>query len=572
MGLARGAMLSLSALLASCTERVQLGEDSPLAGLVSLTISPPQQTIDLVGLGGPPVTAEYTAMGEFTDGTTRDLSASVQWQVDNPAPGGFATDNRYRASRRAAGDVTIRAVAGDLVATGRLRVTMTASLNDSAFPAPLGAEALFAAATPISDAARAPKFLYPCHDTLFPQGLAHVVFQHQLGPGNDVLRLRFTSDVLQLDVLTTAERWQPDRDLWYLLSASHPGAAVSVTLDGAAMAAPSNAYASAPETLRFGAADPGGALSFVASGKNSLVRAGLAAATGTLFYPRPGDLTLVTNHTISRDGELMAMSYGNGLLQVVRLADLSVQVPASAGLPMGWATFSPDGSRILVANDGELVLRDALTGAPVGPGGGRVALPSKATHPDWSPDGSQVAVVISNEISNGDVRNGAIAVLPYEQGLFGAPKVLVRAEAMYGNSFPRWSPDGRFLAYVATKSGPRDAKSAELRIVAATGGAPRALALANHRVNGAAELDNLNNTAPWWSPSGSADVAWLAFSSTRPYGAILPGTDRAQIWVAGVDLTRTEDPSFAAFWLPAQDVRAVASEPVWALDRTLDVE
>jgi hypothetical protein len=64
------------------------------------------------------------------------------------------------------------------------------------------------------------------------------------------------------------------------------------------------------------------------------------------------------------------------------------------------------------------------------------------------------------------------------------------------------------------------------------------------------EVPDLAATMPSWSPGSGDSIAWLAFSSTRPYGAIMPTAARGQIWISGLDLTRDGDPSFAAFWLP----------------------
>jgi hypothetical protein len=561
--------LFLVAMLAGCTENVQLGSGDLLSGLVSVTVTPQTYTMGIVGLVGPPITMAYTAMGEFADGSTRDITPLVDWQVDNPAPGGFLAGNRYQPSRRAAGDVTVRAAAGEIVGTSQLRVSITAALNDSAFPPPPGAELLFDPRTPVvTDPTRSPKILYPSQDTMFPQGLPHILFQHQVGMSNDAFRMGFRSAVLDLTVFTSVDRWQPDNEIWYLIAASHPGSQVAFTVAGGSTAAPGTVYVSQEETLRFAENESDKILTYGVPSGNAILRAPLSSAAATKFYPAPGDSTLVGSHAISRDGASMALRYAGDVLQKVRISDLRVEISSSAAIPMGWAAFSPDGTKLLVANQGQLVLRDARTGEPIGAAGGVVNLPMKATHPDWSPDGSQVAIAMSNEVTNAEVRNGAIAVIPYREGGFGAPVTVVPAGGMASNYFPKWSPDGRFLAYVnhANPRGPgRDPRATELRLVAATGGTPLQLARANRRVNGNSELRDLGNTMPSWSPS-PGKLAWLSFSSVRPYGAILPAVGQPQIWITGMDLTRPDDPSFAAFWLPAQDMRTANSNPVWAVE------
>jgi hypothetical protein len=89
--------------------------------------------------------------------------------------------------------------------------------------------------------------------------------------------------------------------------------------------------------------------------------------------------------------------------------------------------------------------------------------------------------------------------------------------------------------------------------------------MASHRVAGVDDIPDLANTMPSWGPA-TGDVAWLSFASTRSYGAIMPAADRSQIWISGLDLTREGDPSFAAFWLPSQDVRVLNNNPIWAVN------
>jgi hypothetical protein len=50
---------------------------------------------------------------------------------------------------------------------------------------------------------------------------------------------------------------------------------------------------------------------------------------------------------------------------------------------------------------------------------------------------------------------------------------------------------------------------------------------------------------------------WLTFTSERAYGLRLADGQRAQLWMVGFDPARAaqgQDPSFAAFWLPFQDI------------------
>src|SRR5690606_630395 len=98
----------------------------------------------------------------------------------------------------------------------------------------------------------------------------------------------------------------------------------------------------------------------------------LSEPAPTKFYTTPPDDTCVACHTVSRDGTRLAVGYGGEKLQEVSVPDRDVLIAASRGYDMGWSTFSPDGSLLLVASKGTLRLLDSDTGDPVGPNGGVV--------------------------------------------------------------------------------------------------------------------------------------------------------------------------------------------------------
>jgi hypothetical protein len=553
--------------LAGCTEHVQLGAD-PFADVVALTVSPAATTIDIADLSEPARRIEYVATAELTDGSLRDVTSLVTWSTDNPYPGRFVSGGRYETSRDAAGHVAVSATAGHLSAAAALTVIITATVTDEAFPLPGDASALFPSGTPgiVGDPIHGPALTYPAPTTMFPQGLARILFQYRTGMANDAFRLRFDSDVLHLTVLTGSDRWLPDGPVWTVISSSHRGTDVTLAIDATASTAPGTIYTSTPVPLSFSRSAPGGALYFWSESAGGLVRTSLDASSSARLYPRAGDASCVGCHTISRDGRTIALGYGGEMLETLGTADLAVGIASVPKIPMGWATFSPDGTRLLIADKGNLSLRDASTGAGIGSPDGRIMLPGHplATHPDWSPDGTQVAVALSTDVMNMDVKAASIAVIPVDGDTFGAPVILVPAGPMMDNNyFPRWSPDGRFLAYVNASSGSKGAKTAELRLIPATGGTPIRLRAASHAVGAAIDVPDLSNTLPTWGPL-DGDRTWLAFTSARPYGAMVPTLIKPQIWIAGIDLSVAGDPSRPAFWLPSQDLTKIANTPVWS--------
>ena len=263
----------------------------------------------------------------------------------------------------------VNAIAGAIVGTSSLRVGITTTIIDSTFPPPLGVEDLFATGLPIviGDANRSPVVVYPADNTAFPQGLARILFQHRGGQDNDAFRLAFDSDVLHLKVYTSADRWQPDGATWFLIAASHLGTPTRFTVDGASSTNPGTIYASAGTTLSFARSDPGGAVTYWSAATNGVMRANLGALTATPLYPREGDSSCVGCHTISRDGTKMAAGYGGETLQGLELPGLATSISAPIEkIPMGWATYSPDGTMLLVADKGRVDAPRRLHRSPDG--------------------------------------------------------------------------------------------------------------------------------------------------------------------------------------------------------------
>ncbi len=314
-------------------------------------------------------------------------------------------------------------------------------------------------------------------------------------------------------------------------------------------------YASAPITLDFSRDAPGGLIYYWSAATNGVMQGALDAQSAGKLYP--SDATCVGCHTVSRDASAMAMGYGdenNPVLAAVSLPDLATIIDPAAKLPTGWATYSPDGTRVLVAANGMLTLYDAHTGAVVKP----VMLPPMmfATHPDWSPDGTEVAIALTAMMpTDKDVNGASIAVLPFAKGAFGAPHVLVASSGMDNAYFPRWSPDGHYLAYVHATTSSHAAMTAELRLVAAMGGPPTVLATASG--------SGLADTMPTWSPT-QGELSWLAFASLRPYGAVMPMAHNSQAGGGHRSGTARRRSIVRAVLAPCQDVTVLNNNPVWA--------
>lgn len=552
----------LLVLAAGCTERIELARD-PLENLIALDVSPAEPTIKITDLALPHHTLQFTAIGTFADGSQRDVSPLVAWTLDNGALGTFDARGLFTASHAAAGYATVAIESRGLTATTPLTVIIDATVIDAAFPPP--AADLFDPnfAYVSGDPTRAPTLIYPADGTVFPQNIASTLFQLQTGSGNDAYRVVFDSEVIHLAVETGADRWQADGTMQRLLAATGIAGPIRTEVQAAASATPGTIYVGNRITMEFTPDSPGGPLFFWSAATNGIMRGGVEVPTAGKLYPP--STTCVGCHAVSRDGSEMAMGYDDPPstdLLTIDLGSLQTKIMPTPARPMGWATYSPDGTKVLVADNGLLRLYATDNGGALG----GVPLPPMkfATHPDWSPDGASIVVALTGQApTNLDVKAASIARIPYNDGAWGPPQIIVSGSATSNNYFPKWSPDGNTLAYVHATTSSQGALTAELMVVPSSGGTSRRLRLASHRVGTADDVPDLASTMPSWSPR-DGKRSWLAFVSVRPYGAVLPTSGRGQIWVTSLDPGSPGDPSSAAFWLPCQDTTVLNNTPVWS--------
>jgi dipeptidyl aminopeptidase/acylaminoacyl peptidase len=113
--------------------------------------------------------------------------------------------------------------------------------------------------------------------------------------------------------------------------------------------------------------------------------------------------------------------------------------------------------------------------------------------PRLSPDGRRVAYVVQSIDREENAYRGAIWIAPVDASQ--EPRQFTTGER--NDSLPRWSPDGRWLAFVSNRHGEEASTPPELYVMPADGGEPRRL---THGKEGVEEIA--------WSP----DSRRLAFS------------------------------------------------------------
>ncbi len=559
------------------------------AEAVSLAVDPTMATLRITNLAMPQ-RQMYTARARTRDG--RDVIVPATWSVDRTDVVSIAADGVATTTNASGGDVVVTARYGALSATAMLRVVLEVTVMLPGTPP--GTDALFPpGAMPTADAMRTAAWLYPSNETIFPQNVYKILFQWRPF-GNDRFRINVESDRTRLALFTdgvhatcTAARtgmrcFEPTIDVWRFIAASNPRANVTVTIDAALSTAPGRFTRSAPLTIGFSRGPVPGAIYYWSTTARGVRRATVSDSAPTNFLtPDQADGDCVACHTLSRQGNRLGADVGGERLWLVEVSPRFpppriVTAVAGAAIPCSWNTISWDETRVVTATRGAMTLRRATDGTSVNV----VPMPATrfGTQPDWAPDSSLLAFVISAANRDRGVEGGQIATIEIRPGdTWGMVRTLV-GRGMRGdtNMFPSFSWDSQWIAYAHSTGNGQNDITTDLWLMQRDGTAPRALTRANTIVNSVAVTTaTIQDNMPTWAPSGVPDdYAWVAFSSTRAYGAILAAGsalgEREQLWVAAIDLTRTTagaDPSAPAFRLPVQDLDEDTHRPFWAQDR-----
>jgi len=554
----------------------EVGSDAAVMSLVTLRLDP--TSISLVDDGvSPGEMAQVRAFATIL-GNEREVTDEVTWAVDPSAllkvSGGTVTTLNH------GGEGTLIARYGEAVAEASVRIKLEAAFVDPGAPAGAANQFPVAVDADLTNVAQAPLVVYPSHETMFPRNLERVHYQWRAGNGLDRFEVRFDSNVASVRYYTDKREFLPNPTVWRWLADTHAGHSLTLSIRALSTANPNTVYRSQDLTLYFSASDVPGALYYWSTGAQGVLRATLGSPTAAKFFTDPSgaDDTCVSCHTVSRNGKRLAGGYGGEKLRQISVPDRTLQIPAAAataGVSYGFGTYNPDASRLLYADKGKLTLLNAETGAKLSD----VTLPvgAFASQPDWAPDGKHVAVAYQlggKAPGNKTVTGTSLARIPVTNDQFGAPEVLVASagatDTLY---FPSYSPDSRYIAFVRGQGGSKDNETSSVWLVAATGGQPVAMTRLNERVRHEDGVTGIGNSMPTWAPSLKRSEFWLAFSSIRDYGDVLVDTSRDQLWGAAIDPSRIaagQDPSYAAFWMPFQQLDEGNHRAFWAIDTEVE--
>jgi len=556
-----------------------IGDGGPasgcISGLTSLTLAPADSTVNLSG--GAPAPVTFTATGTVNGQSQSIPPSSLAFSAsrDDDTPAGTFSGNVLTPNGQAGGTVNVSATDGCVTGKTTVKFVLTASVGTPTDPGPW-------TGTPVTTGAAT--WVYPSDQTRLPRNIYRTLFQWRTA-GMSQFRLTFDGPGAKVTVYTdgvhalcaakvpAAGCWEADAASWALIAGSNAGQTITVTLDGldTSGAAPVVRRTKAI-TLGFSRRDVKGAIFYWSTTSAGIRRANVASATPEDYvagkpntvYPDGTKVQCVACHVVSRDGKYLAAPLQSSTASGLTVFDVTFNAPPTIDMTVpatsghGFATISPDDKYLVAAFSGKMWQLDRVSGSHI------VDLPlngGKGTHPDWSPDGTQIVYATAA----GDAPAGAaIALIAYGGGMTwtGPPQVLAPANGKT-NLFPAFSPDGKTIAYSRGKGG-HDDLTAQLFLVAAAGGTSVELINANRIVSNLLGDGQNSNTQPTWAPAG--DLAWIAFNSMREYGVVTPkGTQ--QIWLAAVDLsTGAADPSFPAFRLQFQGLDENNHRAYWTTD------
>jgi hypothetical protein len=542
--------------------------DALLAGVRELRIIPPDTVLTVVDSN--PVTQAYKCMGKLADGTERDVTAKTSFSTDNPRLGVFSGGVFTTAIDRG-GKTTVTAEAGTLTATTSLTVLFQRRFLGKDVPSDV--EASFGKA-PVN-AGRSPEIAYPPDEVLLPPNLLELEFQWVAGSGNDLFELSLKNDGTDIRFYTRCNTvgsgcgLVPDATAWAaLVGAIKGGDAAVVMVRGTDSASFAGVGTSTTRVMRVASEEIQGGLFYwnATSIATQIVRYdfGKPNQKANVFLSTIDPFNCVGCHVMSRDGTRIAVGSGMPAPAAVKILDVATRDLISSG-GANFMTFSPDSKLIITSNGNSLVLNDVATATPIAPN----PLVALGTMPDWSADGTMVVYSAPKTgipiFGTPGIDEGSLQLMYYDatKQSWSVSKTLVKSNGE-NNYYPTFSPDNKFIAFNRAAGNSYDSPKSQdnpnppprsLWMVKADGtGQPFPLTLAN---GGKDAINSWPKFSPFIQNYRTGKLMWLTFSSRRDYGLRVVGQERAQIWMAAIDPSKSEmatDPSHAAFWLPFQEI------------------
>ena len=522
-----------------------------------IEVTPPDVMVTVTN--GAAVTQPYTATLVTADGDRSDVTSTVVFTLADPAFGNW-TGATLAITGAGAGPTRVVASDGTVEGDTGLTVYVNGTRNDGT--APPNASDLFTAA--VETAGIAPTIAYPADGIIVPPNLGEFDVHWQPGTGNNLFEVSMQNHYVDLKIYksaTAAAFTTYTLEEWETLATPHEQ--LTLTVAGLNTATPTQKGTSTPQTVdSTNEVVQGGMYYWTTQPTQGVYRYDMStpsvppASYFDATHTQP--TACIGCHSLSRDGTKMALTLdsGDGRGTVFDVATYNVLVPyATNAQYWNFATFNADESKLVTVYQGLMVLRATQGGAIVS------NIPSTpgmlATHPELSPDGTQLAnVETTADTYDFQVSDGSIVTRTYDDGAgtFGPIQILVPNATGASNYYPSWSPDGQWILFTRTTGNSYNDASAEVWVVKADNTLPPIqLQLADS--TGASITNSWARWAPFQQSFGDTNepLYYLTFSTVRPFG-IRP-TGGTQIWMSPFFPDKAiagQDPSGPAFHMPFQ--------------------
>jgi hypothetical protein len=535
----------------------------------SISIEPADLEVTVVD--GVVINQDYKVTLVYSDGNKVDATQSAKLELRDPQYGMFSRAN-LAINGGGAGPTRVIATVEDVTGDTGLTVYVRKTIIDPTLP-PTTPDMFD---TAVEDPTLAPTIRYPLDKILVPPNIGQFDVHWNAAAGTNVFQLRMFNTYVDIRRYTTGLTPPGNEQFWTKFEPAewYPIASTKqqLALQLAAMntATPTKKGTAAKQAVDVTNENTrGGIYYWATTNPATILRYDVEkpdVPPSKLFEAgtEPGGAgTCHGCHTLSKDGTRLALTLdgGNGRGTAIKVATRQLTVPVSTDTRWNFATFTPDANKLVTVYGGVMSIRNSDTGEVLGTLGNTTG--KYATHPEISPDGSQL---VNAECVGGYeafANNCELVVRPFDAAAnsAGAIKPLLAANVDGLNSFyPSFSPDGKWLVFTraAAAVSSYNATSAETWVMKADGTAPP-IKLA------AADLGQGGRTNSWarWVPFGQTfgpanePMFYLTFSSMRPYGVRLPAGGRPQIWMTPFFPARAEagqDPTGPAFRVPFQDV------------------